>query len=153
MQRIFENVSEEALDELYESGSLVTLNQGDALIQEGDEVDNIYCLLAGEVDILVPDDLEEDEDLTWINMLVDGECIGEYSFVDGQLASATVRARTELELFRLPNDKLRALLDRDETFRAQFYKNLLESLVQRLRNTNIYIDYLQRDKPKRPVMI
>lgn len=152
-QGIFENVSDETLDELYEAGRRVVLQQGDVLIQEGDRVENIYCILSGEVDILVPDDLEEYQDLTWINMLVDGECIGEYSFVDGQPASATVRARTETELFQLPHDKLRKLLESDDAFQAQIYRNLLESLVQRLRNTNIYIDYLQRDKPDRPVMI
>lgn len=153
LQSIFENVSGETLDRLYEAGSTVVLEGGDVLIQEGERVEDIYCILSGEVDILVPDDLEEHEDLTWINMLVEGECIGEYSFVDSQLASATVRARTRTELFKLPHTAIHEFLDTDVSLRAQIYRNLLESLVQRLRNTNIYIDYLQRDKPKRPAMI
>jgi len=98
------------------------------------------------VDILLPDDLEEYEDLTLVNMLVDGECIGEYSFVDQQPASATVKANSDLELMELPHESLRGVLDGDPELRAQFYKNLLESLVERLRNTNIYIDYLRRSK-------
>ncbi len=153
VQSIFENVSGETLDGLCEAGTTVVLEGGDVLIQEGDRVENIYCILSGEVDILVPDDLEEHEDLTWINMLVEGECIGEYSFVDNQLASATVRARTRTELFQLPHSAIHNFMDADIALRAQIYRNLLESLVQRLRNTNIYIDYLQRDKPERPVMI
>ena len=137
------------MDRLSKSGKTISLKQGDVLIEEGDTVTSIYCILKGEVDILVPDDLEEYEDLTWINMLVDGECIGEYSFVDQQPASATVRANSNVELFELSHDELRRILETDESLRAQIYKNLLESLVERLRSTNIYIDYLQRNKSHR----
>ncbi len=44
-QGIFENVSDETLDELYEAGHRVVLQQGDVLIQEGDRVENMYCIL------------------------------------------------------------------------------------------------------------
>lgn len=145
-QRIFENIPESTIRKLSESGRFLTLNKGDVVIQEGDNVTSIYCLLKGEVDILMPDDLEEFDDLTLVNMLVDGECIGEYSFVDEQPASATVRANTDVELLELSHDVLRDALDADCELRAQLYKNLLESLVERLRNTNIYIDYLRRSK-------
>jgi len=145
-QRIFEGIPEATIEKLSNAGRFVSLNKGDLVIQEGDKVDSIYCLLKGEVDILMPDDLEEYDDLTLVNMLVDGECIGEYSFVDEQPASATVRANTDIELLELSHDVLRDALDSDCELRAQLYKNLLESLVERLRNTNIYIDYLRRSK-------
>jgi len=145
-QRIFEGLPAETIKRLSDSGRLRKLNKGDVVIEEGDRVDSIYCILKGEVDILLPDDLEEHEDLTLVNMLVDGECIGEYSFVDEQPASATVRANTNLEVLELSHDVLRDALQSDCELRAQLYKNLLESLVERLRNTNIYIDYLRRSK-------
>lgn len=146
LQRIFEGIPEATIQKLCASGRLVSLKKGDVVIQEGDSVTSIYCLLKGEVDILMPDDLEEFDDLTLVNMLVDGECIGEYSFVDQQPASATVKANTDIELLELSHDVLREALDADSDLRAQLYKNLLESLVERLRNTNIYIDYLRRSK-------
>lgn len=145
-QRIFEGIPQATIEKLSNAGRFVSLDKGDVVIQEGDKVDSIYCLLKGEVDILMPDDLEEYDDLTLVNMLVDGECIGEYSFVDEQPASATVRANTDVELLELSHDVLREALDSDCELRAQLYKNLLESLVERLRNTNIYIDYLRRSK-------
>lgn len=144
LQSIFVDIPEDKIDRIHEAGDTVVLTKGEILVQDGDRLENIYFILEGEVDILVPDDLEEYEDLSWINMLLEGDCIGEYSFVDDQPASATVRARIDTTLFRLSHDKLREFLDADDAFRAQIYKNLLESLVQRLRNTNIYIDYLQR---------
>lgn len=146
IQRIFEGIPEATIEKLCASGRFLCLEKGDVVIQEGDSVNSIYCLLKGEVDILLPDDLEEFDDLTLVNMLVDGECIGEYSFVDQQPASATVKANTDIELLELPHDVLREALDADSELRAQLYKNLLESLVERLRNTNIYIDYLRRSK-------
>lgn len=145
-QRIFEGIPERTLAELVEAGRAVSFKKGDVIIEEGQTVHSLYCILKGEVDILLPDDLEEYDDLTLVNMLVDGECIGEYSFVDRQPASATVRANTDLELLELPHEELRKTLDTDSQLRAQVYKNLLESLVERLRNTNIYIDYLRRSK-------
>ena len=145
-QRIFEDIPEDTLDLLWKAGRTISFRKGDVVIEEGDTVQSLYCILKGEVDILLPDDLEEYDDLTLVNMLVDGECIGEYSFVDRQPASATVRANTDLELLELPHDELRRTLDSDSRLRAQVYKNLLESLVERLRNTNIYIDYLRRSK-------
>lgn len=145
-QRIFEGIPEATIEKLGRSGRFMALGKGDVVIQEGDRVESIFCLLKGEVDILLPDDLEEFEDLTLVNMLVDGECIGEYSFVDNQPASATVRANTDIELLELSHDVLRDALDADCELRAQLYKNLLDSLVERLRNTNIYIDYLRRSK-------
>jgi CRP-like cAMP-binding protein len=144
VQRIFEDLPQEVIERLCRAGRVFTLNKGDILIEEGDQVGSIYCILKGEVDILLPDDLEEHDDLTLVNMLVDGECIGEYSFVDRQPASATVKANTNLELMELSHEVLRQVLDSDSELRAQFYKNLLESLVERLRNSNIYIDYLRR---------
>lgn len=146
IQRIFEGIPEATIEKLCTSGRFLSLKKGDVVIQEGDSVNSIYCLLKGEVDILMPDDLEEFDDLTLVNMLVDGECIGEYSFVDQQPASATVKANTDIELLELSHDALREALDADSELRAQLYKNLLESLVERLRNTNIYIDYLRRSK-------
>lgn len=148
-QRIFEGIPEATIEKLSASGRFFTLSKGDIVIQEGENVNSIYCLLKGEVDILMPDDLEEYDDLTLVNMLVDGECIGEYSFVDAQPASATVKANTDIELLELSHDVLRDALDADCELRAQIYKNLLESLVERLRNTNIYIDYLRRSKSGR----
>ncbi|MGA8262411.1 MAG: cyclic nucleotide-binding domain-containing protein [Arenicellales bacterium] len=145
-QRIFEGIPDDTLDLLWQAGRPVSFKKGEVVIEEGDTVHSLYCILKGEVDILLPDDLEEYDDLTLVNMLVDGECIGEYSFVDRQPASATVRANTDLELLELPHDELRRTLEADSQLRAQVYKNLLESLVERLRNTNIYIDYLRRSK-------
>lgn len=145
-QRIFEGISGDTIDLLCRSGRTLSFKKGEVLIEEGETVHSLYCILKGEVDILLPDDLEEYDDLTLVNMLVDGECIGEYSFVDGQPASATVRANTDVELLELPHDALHKALNEDSTLRAQIYKNLLESLVERLRNTNIYIDYLRRSK-------
>lgn len=145
-QRIFEGLPEETIDVLARAGRKLSYHKGDVVIEEGDTVHSLYCILKGEVDILLPDDLEEYDDLTLVNMLVDGECIGEYSFVDRQPASATVRANTDLEVLELPHEELRKALEADSILRAQLYKNLLESLVERLRNTNIYIDYLRRSK-------
>lgn len=149
VQRIFEGIPVATIEKLCQSGRLLNLSKGEVVIQEGDKVTSIYLLLKGEVDILMPDDLEEYDDLTLVNMLVDGECIGEYSFVDEQPASATVRANTDIELLEISHEVLRDALDADSELRAQLFKNLLESLVERLRNTNIYIDYLRRSKSGR----
>jgi len=145
-QRIFDGVPGDVLKEISRNGRSLSLSEGRILMEEGDPVHSIYCILEGEVDILVPEDYQYRDDMNWVNLLVDGMCIGEYSFVDGQPASATVRANTAVELFEITHEALSRILDEDVGLRARVYGNLLQSLVERLRNTNIYIDYLQRKR-------
>jgi len=146
MQKIFEGLPRIVVDEIRRRGRCLRLNKGDILMREGDPVRSLYCILEGEVDIFVPEDMEYQHDMNWLNLLVDGACVGEYSFIDQQPASATVRANTEVSLFEVSHEVLRELLDTDDAARARLYKNLLECLVDRLRNTNVYIDYLQRNR-------
>lgn len=143
-QKIFEGIPRKIIEQISRKGRSLKLSKGDILIQEGDPVQSIYCILDGEVDVFVPESWESRDDMNWVNLLVDGACIGEYSFVDRQPASATVRANSELVLFEISHQALQELLDDDDALRARVYKNLLDCLVDRLRNTNVYIDYLQR---------
>jgi len=143
-QKIFEGVPRQILEQISRKGRSLVLSKGDILIQEGEPVRSIYCILDGEVDVYVPDGWQCHEDMNWVNLLVDGACIGEYSFVDRQPASATVRANSELALFEIPHEALQEVLDGNDAVRARVYRNLLSCLVERLRNTNVYIDYLQR---------
>lgn len=143
-QKIFEGIPGEIIERISRKGRSLRLNKGDILIQEGDPVQSIYCILDGEVDVFVPESWQRRDDMNWVNLLVDGACIGEYSFVDRQPASATVRANSELALFEISHEALQEVLDGDDALRARVYRNLLDCLVDRLRNTNVYIDYLQR---------
>lgn len=145
-QKIFEGIPETTIEQLCNLGRSVSLKAGDILIEEGEEVRNIYCILEGEVDVLVHDAFQDDNNATWVNVLTDGECVGEYSFLDHRPASATVKAIKDVELLEISHDNIRTILNDDDALRAQFYENLLKNMVERLRNTNVYVDYLRRNK-------
>ena len=91
-QRVFERFPVEVLEDLWARGREISLRNGDILFNAGEDVHNIYFILKGSVDILIPDEMNAGDEESFVNSLVDGECIGEYGFIDRRPASATVSA-------------------------------------------------------------
>ncbi len=141
-QRVFHGVPKEKLEDMFDSGSVVTRSNGEIVVEEGEDPDNIYFILSGEVDVLITD-AEDSGSEKRVNTLVAGECIGEYGFVDGRPTCATVRAITDTKLFELPIAVLRQKITNDADLQRTVYENLLDSLVERLRTNNIIIEFLR----------
>lgn len=140
-QRILTGVPKEKLQALYEMGNDMVLEADQTVIQEGQDPTSIYFILLGEVDVILPDAEKVDLEKR-VNTLAAGECIGEYGFVDGRPASATVRTTTHTRLFEIPVPVLRECLKQDPDLQRIVYENLLHSLVEKLRTNNIIIDFL-----------
>jgi len=141
-QRIFTGVPRAKVEGLYDTGQVIDVLSGAVVVEEGQDPDCIFFILDGEVDVLIPDSENPDQEKR-VNTLVAGECVGEYGFVDGRPASATVRAISNTRLFKLPIDVLREALNEDPDLQRTVYENLLDSLVERLRTNNIIIDFLR----------
>jgi CRP-like cAMP-binding protein len=64
-----------------------------------------------------------------------GEVMGEMSFVDAALPSATVTALERSSVLSIPRRRLSAKLTEDSAFAARFYRAMSMFLADRLRNT------------------
>jgi CRP-like cAMP-binding protein/membrane protease YdiL (CAAX protease family) len=117
----------------------VTYADGEVIISEGDLLDDIFFLRAGEVTIHKWDEARENHHV--IGRLGPGETFGDMSFLDGSPRSSTIVA----------TGPVRALVIRTAfaelgEYRAKIARNIALANIERLRRTNEeYVSSLQAE--------
>lgn len=122
------------------AGKLVreTLSAGTPVLQQGYASDKMYLLLEGRARVLRKMGSAE----VLITELDPPQTFGEMGMVDGEPASATVVAGTDLVVLSLRRDDLRELVDSSHALAAKFWRNLARELTRRIRaTTNQVQDY------------
>jgi CRP/FNR family transcriptional regulator, cyclic AMP receptor protein len=100
------------------------------IITERQPIDSLFLLLEGE--LLVYTEAHGREPIA---RLYPGEIVGELSFVDAQLPTASVVAQRESWLLAIPRETLSSHLSKDTGFAARFYRSIAMFLADRLRTT------------------
>jgi CRP/FNR family cyclic AMP-dependent transcriptional regulator len=129
----FNGLGEHELGRLSGIAREVKLQPGVALFEQGDESDGLYVVVSGIVRIfLTADDGRE----ATINLLEEGEVIGEMALLDGLQRSAGAAALTEVRLIFVPRDPFLALLDES----TKLARQIILTLCERLRAANAQVD-------------
>ena len=136
---IFHRLPKSQCQALLDTGEIKRLKAGAIILNEGDELDSLYVVLEGRMEAGLPKTKPRFTAVR-LNELGPGQCFGEYALVDQQPASATIRAVTDAEVFRLDYDAMRSFLDAHPAVASIIYQNLLRILVQRLRASNAELD-------------
>jgi CRP/FNR family cyclic AMP-dependent transcriptional regulator len=123
-------LEDEDVDWLISVGQRWELDPGSVLIQEGQPSEFIFLVLDGLLEVSI-----EGSNPQSIAQLAAGEVVGEMSFVDGQLPSATVSAQQHSLVLAIDATLLRQQLGQDVWFAARFFKALSILLSSRLRST------------------
>ena len=100
------------------------------LIHEGQPISALYIVLEGTLSVSVAAVGNQE-----IGKISCGEVLGEMSFIDGRLPSATVKAVEDSVVLAIPRPLLSEKLDRDVLFALRFYRAVTKFLSSRLRNT------------------
>lgn len=109
----------------------------DFIFREGDPADTLYLIEAGTVRIIADLELEQGRHIhPGVCDLEPGEVFGELALFDHQARSASVMAISECELIGIDGEQLLAFLDAHPETGYAVLRELLTSLVDRLRNTN-----------------
>lgn len=116
------------LDWLIAQGTKRSIDPGDTLIKKGGEIDALYILLDG---ILEVSDLPNNKRIR----LNAGEVVGEISLLDSRPPTATISAISKVVLLAVPRESLLRKLNTDSEFAARFYHSLAVFLAHRLRTT------------------
>ncbi len=98
---------------------------GQTLFLEGDDSQDLYILISGQLDVLKGDNRIAE-------VTEPGDIFGEMSFLLGSSRTATVKARSEGEVIRIPRDEI-------STFLCKFpdlAKNITRLLARRLDETS-----------------
>lgn len=118
------------IDWLVSAGARREIGAGTNLIDEGQPIDAVFLVIDGAFSV-------HSAALGGrkIAQLMSGEVMGEMSFVDSALPSATVRAMERSFVLAIPRRRLNAKLAEDSGFAGRFYRALSMFLADRLRNT------------------
>lgn len=109
----------------------------DKILEQGKEHPNLFLIKNGKVRVIVN---AEDRESTVIHPgianLGDDDIFGEFALFDDLPASADVIALDESELVEIDIKSFQKFLETNPQFGYQFYKEILQSLVKRLRHAD-----------------
>ncbi len=94
---LFKSLNDLQLDTLLPRGRFVHFGRGEKIIEQGDEGESMFILVAGEANVV----LEKNGSPSPMNSLSAGDCLGEMSLLTGERRSATVLAHTDCELVEI----------------------------------------------------
>ncbi|MEG4417706.1 cyclic nucleotide-binding domain-containing protein [Microcoleus sp. LAD1_D5] len=127
---ILGELSDRDIDWMLANGTRTQVLPGTTLITEGKPLDALYIVLEGTLSVAVSS-LGDKE----IGKIIAGEVLGEMSFVDGRLPSASVTAIEECLILSIPRRLLTEKLEQDVLFSLRFYRAITKFLSSRLRGT------------------
>lgn len=127
---LFKDVESGILAQLRDASSVVLLRAGQVLITQGQLTDHLYLILRGRLQVCM-----KNQDQPHHITLLEGECVGELSLIDGQTAAAMVMAQSEAELLEIEQAAMRSLIESC----PRVALNLLNILALRIRNDNTAI--------------
>lgn len=106
---------------------------GDVVVREGSAAQELYIVSRGSLEVLVEG--EKAGELRKIAAIEPGRVFGEQSFVDGKPRSATVRARSDVEIRSLTLSAFEMLAAKEPALARMVLFDLARILSLRLRQT------------------
>jgi CRP-like cAMP-binding protein len=140
--QLLRGVEEESLKRVQEAGEIISVPAGERIIEEGAVPQNLVLLISGKLEVFVPDPADRSRG-NRLATIIPGDSCGEYGFIDRRPASASVKAVENSEVFLIANTDFDALMRQNHELERNIYRNLLSTLVNRLRASNVVIDVLR----------
>ena len=110
---------------------------GDPIVRQGEIGDCVYVVQAGQVDVV----LNTDDDEQHLAVLGPGDFFGEMAVFEREVRSATVRARGEARVLKIDKKTLLRRITEDPLLAVKF----LETLSHRIRELNARCGRLERE--------
>ncbi|MBS0261386.1 MAG: cyclic nucleotide-binding domain-containing protein [Planctomycetes bacterium] len=123
-------LSDEDVEWITGNGIKETVAPGKSVIVEGEPLDAIFIILDGSFDVHLRNDQRSVADLHA------GEFVGEISLLDSRPPSASVTAREQSIVLRIPRSRLNTKFQTDTAFAARMFRAIGTLLAQRLRQAN-----------------
>jgi CheY-like chemotaxis protein len=135
--RLFTHLSPRETDELLSRATLIECEAGEFIVYEGASCAALYVIVEGEAKVLKREYMQhQHERMVELARLGLGSIIGEMSFLDGDVASASVLAELPTKLYRIDRSVVLELIERSPSFSTNFYRSLAGILSRRLRVAN-----------------
>ena len=118
---LFRLFDRKSLEDLARSADEVALTRGTVLCEQGRVATECWVVVEGEAEVEIAGDV-------LVGLIGPGESIGEMGLLDHLPRSATVRARTDMTVYRIDGQKFESVLGASPLARS-----LLELLSRRIR--------------------
>ena len=131
--KFFDTLTEDELKEIASLSKPEEYKEGETIFSEGDEGDRLFVILSGAVRISknIPGMGEEA-----LSVLRVGNYFGEMSLIDNATRSADARTHEDSSLMTLSKKDLETLMDEKKDIGYKILSKFVETLSQRLRDTN-----------------
>lgn len=140
--RLLRGVDDRSLDLIEEAGDVLDIPAGQRVIEEGAVPEKLVVVMAGKLEVFVPDPADRSQGKR-LASIKPGDSCGEYGLIDRRPASASVKAVEDSRVFIIANDAFDALMRQNHDVERIINRNLLRTLVNRLRASNVVIDMLR----------
>lgn len=131
--RIFNGLTEEQLENIKESGEIISVEENVILFEQNSEGNEVYILLSGRVQISVQ--LANKTEQAPVHTIVPGDLFGEFALITNNPRSARATAHQDSKLFMLARDNFNKLAEEDPKVGFVMLKNLSEVLIERITKT------------------
>ena len=142
--KVFKGLSDEHLKKFTDRGDIVTFEKNETIIKEDQSGHPFFIVIKGQVEVVLPETAsgQDYERVTRIklNRLAQGDCIGEYSLIDKQPASAAVIAMGPCKLFEISRSHFEEIINISDFIAKTVYKNILSITIKRARDSNRELD-------------
>jgi CRP-like cAMP-binding protein len=143
--RLFNGLTAEDLEQFADRFESVEYAENELVIREGQASTALHVILDGEFEVVLPEGAKGNnpqraEDVELVRLQV-GNCFGEFSIFDGEPACASVMATCPSEAIRISRDYFFALTE-DDRIGKQVYRNLVEMLISKIRQTDREYDLM-----------
>ena len=128
----FEFLSTEERAEFDEVSELVAFTPGETLIEEGSEPSSLFVLTSGRVEVSKRIPSHGERILAEIDAANEKTVVGERGLLDSRGASATVRAKGEVEAIKIPREKFRAMISAGSPAAYKLATRVTRILARRL---------------------
>lgn len=140
---VFRGLTQEDLQALLKICKRETRKRHEVILNEGQTGPGLYIVIRGLLEVYLPkssaDGKERFSRIT-LSKMSSGACLGEYSLIDNNLASASVVCLEETTLFKITRLDFEELVDTSNRLGNIIYRNLLLALIQRLRDKDLELD-------------
>lgn len=130
---IFQGLTKEEIETLFQSATPLTIEKGNYLIREGDLSNEIFIVLAGSLEVTKYDTASKRSHV--IDILGPGDTVGEIAFLDHGPRTASVQGLETTRLFSISVDEIQKIVEKDRNLQ-RIYSHLCETISRRLRHTN-----------------
>lgn len=146
---LFQNLSDEERGQIFQAAESKQFQPGEEILQQGGTCQNLWIVLDGECDVVKRvGDVPAGQEVV-LATLGPYENFGEMSFFQAAPHAAAVRARTRMNVLRLPRAAYDGLVKDGAGAAFKLAYSTVESLAKRLRQMDEWVARLLTENAKK----